>query len=77
MTVQLDWQPDNVAEKAGAAVGLDAMQVKADTKRFKEFVEQRGQATGAWRGDIPRPEAGGAIPRPGPGTIPPRPGPYS
>jgi hypothetical protein len=54
VTVQLDWTPSGVAEKAGAAVGVDDHRVKADTKRFKEFVEKRGSETGAWRGDVPR-----------------------
>ena len=54
VTVQLDWSPSGVAEKAGAAVGVDDHRVKADTKRFKEFVEQRGAETGAWRGDVDR-----------------------
>jgi len=31
------------------------MQVKADAERFKKFVEERGGATGAWRGDVDRP----------------------
>lgn len=39
-------------EKLGAAVGVDDHQVKADAKRFKEFIENRGTATGQWRGDI-------------------------
>jgi hypothetical protein len=26
--------------------------VKGDLKRFKEFIEQRGQETGAWRGQV-------------------------
>jgi uncharacterized membrane protein len=55
VTVQFDWQPQNLTEKAGSAVGIDSMQVKADTKRFKQFIEERGQATGAWRGEVPRP----------------------
>ncbi|GGM08468.1 SRPBCC family protein [Dactylosporangium sucinum] len=72
VTVQLDWQPEGLVEKAGSAVGLDTMQVKADAKRFKEYVEEHGAETGAWRGDIPRPgEPGtpgarrGDVPRPG------------
>jgi hypothetical protein len=28
--------------------------VKGDLQRFKEFIEQRGSETGAWRGDVPR-----------------------
>jgi uncharacterized membrane protein len=54
VTVQLDWQPEGVVEKAGAAAGVDNLQVKADAKRFKEYVEERGES-GQWRGDIPRP----------------------
>ncbi|MEV4516374.1 SRPBCC family protein [Dactylosporangium sp. NPDC049525] len=54
VTVQLDWQPEGVVEKAGAAVGVDEMQVKASTKRFKEYIEKRGGETGQWRGDVPR-----------------------
>jgi uncharacterized membrane protein len=53
VTVQLDWEPEGIAEKVGSAVGMDERQVKADTRRFKEFIERRGDATGSWRGDIP------------------------
>ena len=53
VTIQLDWEPEGLAEKVGSAVGVDSHQVKADAKRFKEFVEKRGTETGAWRGDIP------------------------
>ncbi|MFB9237813.1 SRPBCC family protein [Plantactinospora siamensis] len=55
VTIQLDWEPEGVLEKAGDAVGVDERQVKADAKRFKEFIEKRGAETGAWRGDVPRP----------------------
>ena len=55
VTIQLEWQPTNLTERMGKAVGADDMQVKADAKRFKEFVEQMGTETGGWRGDIPRP----------------------
>ncbi len=54
VTVQLDWQPEGVVEKAGAALGADDRRVHADLKRFKEFIEERGAAEGAWRGDVPR-----------------------
>jgi len=54
VTVQLDWEPEGLKEKVGAAVGVDDHQVKADLKRFKQFIEERGQAEGAWRGDVPR-----------------------
>jgi len=57
VTIQLEWQPEGVAEKAGSVVGVDDRQVKADAKRFKEFIEARGAQTGGWRGDVPRPGA--------------------
>ncbi|GAA0716405.1 SRPBCC family protein [Dactylosporangium roseum] len=53
VTVEMGWEPSGIAEKAGDTLGIDERQVKADTRRFKEFIEQRGDATGAWRGDIP------------------------
>jgi uncharacterized membrane protein len=55
VTVQLDWEPEGLVEKAGSALGVDDRQVKADTERFKEFIESRGTETGQWRGDVPRP----------------------
>jgi uncharacterized membrane protein len=54
VTVQLDWQPDGIVEKAGAAVGIDDHQVSSDLDRFKSFIEGRGSETGAWRGEVPR-----------------------
>jgi uncharacterized membrane protein len=54
VTIQLEWDPEGVTEKVGSAVGADDRQVKADAKRFKEFIEHRGTETGAWRGDVPR-----------------------
>ena len=54
VTVQMDWEPQNVVEKAGAALGFDDRQVQADLDRFKKFIEERGAETGAWRGDVPR-----------------------
>ena len=53
--VQIDWEPEGVVEKVGSAVGADDYRVKADTERFKAFVEDRGRETGAWRGDVDRP----------------------
>jgi len=52
VTVQLDWTPEGVVEKAGDLLQLDERRVKGDLARFKEFVESRGVETGAWRGDV-------------------------
>ena len=53
--IQIDWEPSDLVEKAGAALGFDDRQVKADAEKFKEFIESRGSQTGAWRGDVERP----------------------
>ena len=52
LMIQIDWEPEGLVEKAGAVVGVDDRRVKADAKRFKEFIEGRRAATGAWRGDV-------------------------
>ncbi|WP_432502105.1 SRPBCC family protein [Kineococcus arenarius] len=56
VTVQMDWETEGLVEKVGAAVGADDRQIKADLKRFKEFIESRGAETGAWRGDVTPPK---------------------
>ena len=53
VTIQPEWQPDGLTERAGSALNADDRQVKADLQRFKTFIESRGQETGGWRGDIP------------------------
>jgi uncharacterized membrane protein len=54
VTVQLDWEPEGALEKAASAVNADDIQVSRDLDRFKEFIETRGNESGAWRGDVPR-----------------------
>ncbi|WP_457962294.1 SRPBCC family protein [Arthrobacter sp. D1-29] len=52
ISVHFEWGPETFTEKAGAALNLDDMRVKADMRRFKEFIESRGAETGAWRGEV-------------------------
>jgi len=52
--VQMDWAPEGIKEKLGAALGADDRRVKGDLERFKEFIESRGSETGGWRGEVPR-----------------------
>lgn len=52
VTLQMDWQPDGLAQGVGAAMGFDDRQIKGDLERFKAFIEARGEATGAWRGSV-------------------------
>ena len=54
--VQLDWDPEGMLETLGAALGSDDRRVKSDLERFKEMIENRGAATGAWRGEVDRGE---------------------
>jgi uncharacterized membrane protein len=56
VTVQLDWQADGLVEKAGALIGVDDHQVKADLDRFKAYIEAQGHADGAWRGNVDIPD---------------------
>ncbi len=50
--LQMEWEPEGMKEKAGAATGADARRVKGDLERFKEMIESRGIETGAWRGEV-------------------------
>ena len=52
--LQMDWAPEGVKEKVGAALGADDRRVAADLERFKKLIESRGGETGAWRGEVPR-----------------------
>lgn len=52
VTLQMDYEPETVAEKAGDMVGAVRMQLASDLRRFKEMIEARGHETGAWRGTI-------------------------
>ncbi|MFF0065610.1 SRPBCC family protein [Streptomyces sp. NPDC005279] len=48
----MDVEPTGAADKAASAVGLIDRRVKGDMRRFKEFVEERGEESGAWRGRV-------------------------
>ncbi|RFA19831.1 SRPBCC family protein [Subtercola boreus] len=52
VTVQLDWEAQGFLEKLGGALGADNHAVKKDLKNFKEYIEKKGSADGAWRGDV-------------------------
>jgi len=52
VTLQLDTAPEGVVETLGDKLGLVKHRAKGDMKRFKEYIESRGQETGAYRGDI-------------------------
>jgi carbon monoxide dehydrogenase subunit G len=52
VTLTMDVEPSGVVEQIGTALGVASGSVKGDLERFKEFIESRGSATGAWRGEV-------------------------
>jgi uncharacterized membrane protein len=52
VTLSLSYQPVGAVEKIGEALGVVSARVEGDLKRFREFIEKRGRATGGWRGEI-------------------------
>ncbi|MFJ9522284.1 SRPBCC family protein [Kitasatospora sp. NPDC101801] len=52
VSLAMDFQPHGMAEKAGDMLGILDRRVKGDLKRFKGFIEERGQESGGWRGRI-------------------------
>lgn len=52
IVLQLDIEPEGFVEKAGDALGVVERRVRGDLERFRDFIEARGQATGAWRGQV-------------------------
>lgn len=52
LTLRIDVDPEGFIENVGDKIGAIDRRVKGDLERFKEFMESRGRATGAWRGEI-------------------------
>jgi uncharacterized membrane protein len=60
VTLQLDFDPEGFAEKAGSALGIVAAQIKSDLEKFKDYIEN-GDGSGAdgWRGEVQSPPQSG------------------
>lgn len=56
VAVQMDVESGGLLETLGAKTGIVGQRIKSDLGRFKEFVEARGNETGAWRGTVDRPQ---------------------
>jgi uncharacterized membrane protein len=50
--LSMSYQAEGPAEVLGSAAGLDARRVRGDLERFKELIENRGEESGAWRGEV-------------------------
>ena len=60
VTLMMDVEPDGPLETVGTALGFLERRVKGDLERFKEFIESRGQETGAWRGEVEQTQVTGS-----------------
>lgn len=52
VTLQMDLEPSDWQEKVGDALNIIDRRVQKDLEQFKTFIEERGAATGAWRGHV-------------------------
>jgi hypothetical protein len=50
--LQLELDPEGVAESVGDKLGFVRRRAKGDLTRFKQFIESRGSETGSWRGEV-------------------------
>jgi hypothetical protein len=53
LALTLEYQPAGVVEKVGDLLHVVGRQAEHDLKKFKEFIEHEGHATGSWREAIP------------------------
>ena len=54
--LQLEFDPEGITEQVGDKLGFVRRRAKGDLGRFKEFIENQGRETGAWRGDVQSPD---------------------
>jgi uncharacterized membrane protein len=52
VNLELSYEPKGFVESTGDALGVVSRRVENDLERFKDFIENRGSETGAWRGTI-------------------------
>ena len=50
--LHMSYTPEGISEQAGSVIGLDRRRVRGDLERFRELIEGRRAASGAWRGEI-------------------------
>jgi uncharacterized protein (TIGR02271 family) len=52
VSATIEYEPEGFLEKTGDALGIPSGRVERDLERFRNFIEDRGRETGAWRGRI-------------------------
>jgi len=74
VTLRMDFEPHGLTENVGEAVGVVASSVEGSLERFKDYIEDRGDAEGGWHGTIADgvkvQSAGAATPQPSYGSTP-------
>ena len=53
LKLTLEYQPEGFVEKVGNLLHIVGRQAEHDLKKFKQFIEHEGHATGAWRAPVP------------------------
>jgi uncharacterized membrane protein len=54
--LQMEFEHEGFKDKAADVLGIVSRRVKGDLEKFKEFIEERGRETGAWRGQVEQPK---------------------
>jgi uncharacterized membrane protein len=52
VSLAMEYEPENMLEKAGDALGFMSRKVEKTAEDFKDYIEKRGQETGGWRGEV-------------------------
>jgi len=52
VTLRMEYDPKGFVENAADMLGVIERRIEGDMKRFRDFIEARGQETGAWRGAV-------------------------
>jgi uncharacterized membrane protein len=52
VTMRMQYNPEGVTENVGDALGFVGRRVQGDLDRFRSLMEERGRASGGWRGEI-------------------------
>ena len=52
VNLTMEYEPQGVMENLGDKLGVMSARVQTSVEDFKKFIEQRGQETGGWRGEV-------------------------
>lgn len=61
VNLEMSYNPDGFLESVGDAFGFMSRRVEGDLERFRDFIEDRGLETGAYRETLPNPSLAGGF----------------